>query len=159
MKLMVTGSPGVGKTTIAKALGKKLGYKIINEKDFALQNGIGSFNDENELEIPVKEFEKKANQFLSKNKHIIFEGHVLCETKLNVDKVILLRVNPEILEMRLELRKYSSEKIMDNVFIEGIDYCKKHVLRKYPKNKIIEVESKQSINETLKEIINKLKIT
>ncbi len=138
---MVTGTPGCGKTTLAKLLGNKFNLKVINEKDFALKNKLGKFNDANELEIPLKEFEKKANAFLKKNDNVLFEGHVICEIKLKVDKVILVQVDPEELEARLEQRNYSVDKIMDNVFCEGIDYCKKHVLRKYSKKKIIFVKS------------------
>ncbi|MFA5931114.1 MAG: AAA family ATPase [archaeon] len=149
MKLIVTGTPGCGKTTLAKALGKKLNLQVINEKDFALQQGIGKFNDENELEIPIKEFGKKVNKFLIKNKNIILEGHVVCETKLKVDKVILLKVDPEELQMRLEQRNYSEQKIMDNVFCEGIDYCKKQIEKNYSKKKIILIQSKSSEKMTL----------
>jgi len=138
---MVTGTPGCGKTTLAKLLGKKFNLKVINEKDFALKNKLGKFNDANELEIPLKKFETKANAFLKKNDNILFEGHVICEIKLNVDKVLLVQVDPEELEARLEQRNYSVDKIMDNVFCEGIDYCKKHVLRKYSKKKIIFIKS------------------
>ncbi len=153
MNLLVTGTPGTGKTTLAKNLGKKLKLKVINEKDFALQNSLGSFNDENELEIPLKEFEKKANEFLKKNKNVVFEGHVLCEMKLNVDKVILIKMDPEQLEMRLEQRSYSPEKIMDNVFCEGIEYVKKHLLKNYQKESIIEVISASTSKTTLAKVL------
>jgi adenylate kinase len=149
MRLIVTGTPGCGKTTLAKLLGEKLKLKVINEKDFALQNKIGKFNDEGELEIPINEFQKKANAFLRKNNNVLFEGHVLCETKLKIDKAILITIDPEELELRLEQRKYSPAKIMDNVFCEGIDYCKKHVQRNYPQSKIIMIQSKPNPRLTL----------
>jgi len=144
MRLIVTGTPGCGKTTLAKMLGENFKLKVINEKDFALQNKIGKFNDEGELEIPLKEFEKKANLFLKKHDNVLLEGHVLCETKLSVDKVILVTIDPEELELRLEKRNYNAGKIMDNIFCEGIEYCKKHIQRNYPKNKIITIYSKQT---------------
>ena len=157
MQILITGTPGCGKTILAKKLGKELGLKVINEKDFALQNHLGSFNDENELEIPLKALEKKANSFLQKHKKIIFEGHVLCETKLRVDKVVLLTINPEELEARLEQRGYAPQKIMDNVFCEGIDYCKKHIYRNYAQSKVIEISSKSSSALTFAEVLKKLK--
>jgi len=148
MKLMITGTPGCGKTTLAKKIAKKFKLICINEKEFALKNSIGKFNDENELEIPIKLFEKKTNDFLSKNDNVVFEGHTLCEMKLKVDKVILLNVDPEELELRLENRHYSTEKIMDNVFCEGINYCKKKVFKKYSKKMIIELNSQSQENNT-----------
>jgi len=156
MRLAITGTPGGGKTTLVKLLGEHLGLKVINEKDFAIQNKLGSFNEENELEIPVKEFEKKANNFLKKNDNVLFEGHVLCEMKLAVDKIIVLTINPEELEARLEQRNYHAAKIMDNVFCEGIEYCKKHAERNYPKEKVIIVQSMSSSKMTFVQTLKKL---
>ena len=156
MKILVTGTPGTGKTLISKELGKILKLKVINEKDFALKNKLGCFNDENELEIPILPLQKKANTFLLKNKNLIFEGHVFSETKLKVDVVILLKINPEELEQRLEGRRYSPEKIMDNVFCEGIDYCLKHLKKNYSKNKIITINSNPNFKFTLANILVEL---
>jgi len=156
MKLLITGTPGTGKTLVSKELGKLFNSKVINEKDFALKNKLGKFNEENELEIPILPLQRKANDFLKKNKKVIFEGHVFCETKLNLDAVIILKVNPEDLEFRLEGRRYSPEKIMDNVFCEGIDYCLKHVKKKYNKNKIIIVNSNPVLKFTILNILAEL---
>lgn len=154
MKILITGTPGVGKTVLAKKLGKKFSYPVINEKDFSLKNNIGSFNEENELEIPLKLFEKKMNLYLKKTKNVIIEGHVLCEMKLDVDLVILIKINPEELQMRLSKRNYSEIKIMDNAFCEGIDYCKKKVLKNY--KKIVIINSKNSEKETFMSVMNVL---
>ncbi|VVB74454.1 Putative adenylate kinase [uncultured archaeon] len=156
MRLAITGTPGCGKTTLAKQLGAKLGLKVINEKDFALKNKLGSFNEENELEIPIKEFEKKANSFLKKTDNVLFEGHVLCEAKLVVDKIIVLTINPEELELRLEQRNYHAAKIMDNVFCEGIEYCKKHAQRNYSKEKLVIISSLSSPKLTFAQTLAKL---
>lgn len=158
MRIMITGSPGVGKTSIAKALGKSLKCRVVNEKEFAVEQGIGKWDSKNEeLVVPLGKLQKALNQVLGKEKNLIVEGHLLCETKLKVDAVVVLRLHPELLQTRLGERSYNAEKIQDNVFCEGIDYCKKHVLRRYPEKKVLEVDSKKTIKETTNHIIKELK--
>ncbi|MCR4336062.1 MAG: AAA family ATPase [archaeon] len=154
MQIGITGTPGVGKTSVSKLLGKAFNFKVFNEKEFALKEGIGEFDvTENELVVPLSKLKAKLNEFLKKEKNIIIEGHMLCEIKVNFDYLVLIKCNPEILEMRLEERGYKAEKIQDNVFCEGIDYCKKHSSRNYEKNKVIVIENRKSIKETIRLII------
>jgi len=158
MRIIVTGSPGVGKTSVARLLGKKLGLLVLNEKQFALEKGIGKWNpEEDELVIPLEEFGKAVEGLFLSEKKVIIEGHLLCELKLKPDFVVLIRVDPEILEARLQRRSYSAEKVQDNVFCEGIDYCKKHVERNYSKEKIVEIQAGKTIKETLDRSIKGLK--
>ena len=158
MRVVVTGSPGVGKTSVARALGKILKCGVLNERQLALEKGIGRWDEsEDELVIPVAEFGKVVGAVFAGEKDIIVEGHLLCELKLKPDFVVLIRADPELLEARLRGRRYSEEKVQDNVFCEGIDYCKKHVERNYSKERIVEVQSGKSIKETLDRIIKGLK--
>ena len=158
MKLAITGTPGVGKTSVGKALGKELKIKVFNEKEFALEKGIGRWDsEENELVVPLEKLEKEINSLLETEQNVIIEGHMLCEISLDVDFIVLITLDPELLEERLGARQYGAPKIQDNVFCEGIDYCKKHAGRKYPKNKIIEVKSQKSIKETMSIILKEFK--
>jgi len=158
MRILLTGSPGVGKTSVARLLGKRLGCRVVNEKQFALEKGIGKWDEkEDELVIPPAEFGKAVNRLLEGEKNIIVEGHLLCEVKLKADFFVVLRIDPEVLEARLEARGYSAEKVQDNVFCEGIDYCKKHAGRNWPGERIVEVQGGKTIKETLDRIIKGLK--
>ena len=149
IRILITGTPGIGKTSLAKELGAILKCPVLNERQFAYENKIGEWNTGlNELEIGPKELEKALNREIRKHKRIVVEGHLLCEMKLKVDYAIVLRVHPEILEMRLEARGYNPEKVQDNVFCEGIDYCKKHMRRNCKKSKIIEIVSQRNIKKT-----------
>jgi adenylate kinase len=157
MRILITGTPGVGKTTVAKYIAKQLNHDWVNEKAFALKHTIGEWDaEQNELIIPLPALKLALNTHLKSNPNTIVEGHLLCETKLGVDWVIVLSVHPELLESRLEQRGYQPEKIMDNVFCEGIEYCLKHAARNYPKNKIIEVKSQKTTQETAELILTRL---
>lgn len=157
MKIGITGTPGIGKTSVSKQLAEFYKTKPLNEKEFALKEGIGSFDvDENELVVPLPLLEEKLNKFLKKKRNVVVEGHLLCEIKAKFDYLVLLKCDPELLELRLEERGYKAEKIQDNVFCEGIEYCKKHALRNYPKKNIIEVENRKNIKETTNTIIREI---
>ena len=58
----------------------------------------------------------------SSNDVLIVEGHLshLCE---GADKMIVLRLNPNILKGRLEERNYSSSKIQENLEAEALAVC------------------------------------
>ena len=62
---------------------------------------------------------------------LIFEGHLshLCD---GADKVIVLRVRPEILEKRLAERDYSQSKIRENLEAEALGVCSAEAFEKYP---------------------------
>lgn len=157
MRIIITGTPGTGKSIIAQLLGKKLKHKVVNDREFCEEKKIGRMDKKlHELVVPVKKMEKEMNKLLRKEKKIIAEGHLLCEAKLKADWLVLLRTEPDILEERLRSRGYPEFKIQDNVLCEGIDYCKKHALRNYPSKKIIEIHAEKSIKETLDKIITEL---
>ncbi|MEM4598698.1 MAG: AAA family ATPase [Candidatus Diapherotrites archaeon] len=158
MHIIITGSPGTGKTTLSKKLSRIMKHRCINELEFAIAKKIGHWDTkENELVVPLTKLKKELLKEIKSERNLILEGHLLCEVKLPVDAVILLRVDPEILNERLEMKKYSVTKIADNVFCEGIDYCKKHLMKRYPPEKIIEIKNESNIKNTVKVAVKELK--
>ena len=124
--LVITGTPGTGKTTLAKGMAKLLGAELINSnrevnkiKAYTLRGG--------EKEVKLSKLHAHLKKLVSKaekeGKSIILEGHILCEFGLPVDKVLVLRCEPRKLEKRLKKRKYSKEKVRGNVLSEALDYC------------------------------------
>ncbi|MBU1120855.1 MAG: AAA family ATPase [archaeon] len=156
MKVIITGVPGSGKSILAKRLGKKLGMKVINEKSFSERKGIGK-KEKGELVVPLERLERELKKELEKKKSVIIEGHLLAEVRLPVEKVFLVRVNPEELEKRLRKRNYSELKTQENVFCEETNYLGKQLKKNYPKEKIVEIKSDKKINNTLGRIIKEIR--
>lgn len=138
---LITGTPGTGKTSLAKVLGKMLKAEVLNDAEFCLKQKIGSKNSFGELEVEPEKLQKTLKSFLSgKKKNLILEGHLFCEVKFSADFAILLHCSAKNLEKRLLKKGYSMEKACDNIFCEETGYCKKMVLKNFPKAKLLELE-------------------
>ncbi|MCD6492329.1 MAG: adenylate kinase family protein [Archaeoglobaceae archaeon] len=114
MKIALTGTPGCGKSTVAREL-KKIGYKVVKVEELAKKfDCILSKNDEIVVDV-----DKLAREFSKVNFDGIIEGHL--SHLLNPDIAIVLRCNPIILKKRLEKRGWSKSKVLENVEAELID--------------------------------------
>jgi len=157
MRLALTGSPGVGKTSVARGLAAALKLSYVNEQGFAHAQGLGSWDEEaNELVVPLEALQMALEKHLAGLERFVVEGHLVCEMALPVDVCLVLRVDPEVLEARLERRGYRAEKVQDNVFCEGIEYCLKHARRAYGRDKVVEVRSGKTVKETVEAIVGLL---
>ena len=126
MMLIITGTPGTGKTTVSKILKDKLNAHLISinslleEYDLSLgTDKIRGYNIVNtEKMIPIVDKIKKETS----EKDIIFEGH-LAQDYPNSDKIVVLRCNPDELNKRLNTRNWKKEKIQENVSAEILGVC------------------------------------
>ncbi len=123
--IFITGTPCTGKTTVSEVLSSRLGCRLIKINDLALENnfvlGIDDEKGYKVIDIP-KLSDKVAEIIDGSDELLIFEGHLahLCN---GADKVIVLRVRPEILRSRLEGRDYSEAKIHENLEAEAMGVC------------------------------------
>ncbi|MBP3791539.1 MAG: adenylate kinase family protein [Methanobrevibacter sp.] len=127
--IFITGTPCTGKTTIAS----KLNGRLIKINDLAIEHDfvLGIDEDKGYKVIDIEKLSDHVDS-LTKNSDelLIFEGHLshLCD---GADKVIVLRVRPEILESRLSARDYSDSKIHENLEAEALGVCTAEAYEKY----------------------------
>ena len=127
--VFITGTPCVGKTTLAS----KLNGRLIKINDLAISHNFVLGVDEQKgykvIDIP-KLSSHIYNLITDCDELLIFEGHLshLCD---GADKVIVLRVRPEILEARLAERNYSQSKIRENLEAEAMGICSMEAYEKY----------------------------
>ena len=119
--VVVTGTPGTGKTTVAKRLAKKLEYKVISSEK--LSSGYDKKKkckvvDEKKLSKALVKMIKKSDQGLVIDSHL---SHYLPADA--VDVCIVTKCNLKLLKNRLKRRKYSEKKIRDNLDCEIFDIC------------------------------------
>ncbi len=112
MRIILTGVPGTGKTSVAKILSEKLNYPVITVKDLV-----------KEEYVDTRKLRLKAMWATKDMEDVILEGHLFCEVKIPVDLVIVLRTHPDELRKRLESRNYPEKKVRENLMAEFVDYC------------------------------------
>lgn len=123
--IFITGTPCTGKTTVSEILSDKLNCNLIKINDLAIDNDfvLGIDDEKGYKVIDIDALDEKVSEIIDNSEELlIFEGHLahLCS---GADKVIVLRVKPEILRSRLEARDYSESKIQENLEAEAMGVC------------------------------------
>lgn len=166
--IFISGTPCTGKTTIATKLNDFLtnnGFNsyFIKINDFAIENDLVLGKDPDKLYAVIdigrldEVLNKEINNFLDENssddsKTVVVEGHLshLCN---GADKTIILRLNPEKLLKRLEERKYSENKIHENLEAEALAVCSAEAYDLYG-DKASEIDTtNKSVDETLDTVL------
>ena len=136
MMVSLSGTPGVGKTTISREMTKS-GWRCLDIKDLIIESGAYDQVIEGSGEILVDEMglrEFLGSMDLPQEEQIIIDGHLSYLAPSDI--CIVLRTEPGILKERLSERDYSPEKIMENVEAEAVS--------------VILVEAKEMEEERLK---------
>ena len=151
MKIMVSGTPGTGKTEVSAILAEKLKYKLIKINDYAYDNDLIVGNDpkRGSLLIDTTALESLIQKI---NENCVIEGHLA--HFLTADVVFVLRTNPDILENRLEKRNWLSDKINENVEAEILDVCLQEATEK--NKQVYEIDTTDKTPTETMEIIQKI---
>lgn len=142
--LLITGVPGTGKSSVAALLAKKSGAALVDINKTV--NVLKLYSEVDETDgakvVRLKELESELSAAIkSEKRSLIVEGHLGCEIKLPVQKVIVLRCEPKILRQRLASRNYPAEKLASNALSEALDYCTVLSEKNYGKKKVWEIDT------------------
>ncbi len=152
--IIFSGTPGTGKTTIARLLKDIFSAEYLNLTETVIANDFILETDE-ERETKVADLDKLIpflENFISvHSQNIIIEGHyadIVPDSLISV--FIILRTDPKVLEQRLIEKKFSPLKIQENLQSEILGSCTSAALESHDKSKIYEVDTSIA---TFKEII------
>lgn len=156
MRIVITGTPGTGKSKIAALLSKMLGIRLIALKDVVEKKKIYKISNKEKL-VDVKLLKKTLEQILKNKKSYVVEGHLACEIAVPCDYIFVLRTHPKILRKRMLKRKYGVEKINENLLTEMLDYCVQRVLVIYGKKPVEIDTSRETVISSTKKITKIIK--
>jgi len=181
--IIVTGTPGTGKTTLSRKLAKKLNFHYLDVNKIIRKYKISEGYDKKRKMkmIDVKKLNKalireinnykssiiNSNKRISiknkikKNKKIVnnIKNRIIIDSHLShylpskyVDLCIVTKCNLKVLEKRLKKKKYSKDKVRENLDAEIFDICLNEA--KENKHKIIIIDTTKGIN--IEKILNKV---
>ena len=125
--ILVTGTPGVGKTVFAKLLARQTGSTYLNIGELVKRAKLYRRFDRSSKTFVIDEHRLRRSLRLyfddNKGKGLIIDGHSLNGFMPRRRKMValVLRLDPVILARRLKARKWPRQKVWDNVESELID--------------------------------------
>ena len=142
-RLCITGTPGVGKTTISLKIAKIMGAKYIDLGKLVIKQGwISGYNHARRSFIVSDEIAGKLKLYLTKFEKYVIDTHY-CELVPSecIDMVVVLRLRPDVLFERLSMRGYSSKKVCENTLAEVLDSCLISAIEAHGRDRVIEVDT------------------
>lgn len=118
MKILVTGTPGVGKTTLSKQIAQITGIEHIEITNFIKNNKLyESYNKEFDTLIFDEDFvADKLKDYVEHKESFVIDTHSpIVAENIEFDYIFHLVCETKIIYDRLALRGYSVHKINENI--------------------------------------------
>ena len=161
--ILVTGTPAVGKTTIASLLASKLDATHIDLTELVKREKLISGVDEKRetLIADIDQISKRLQKIIRASKRdIIVDGHygvdVIPANDINL--VLVLRRSPDELKKEMEKRGFREKKLRENLAVEILDICLWEAVSTCGQGKVCEIDvTGREIEEVVEEAILVLK--
>ncbi|RKF62696.1 Adenylate kinase isoenzyme 6-like protein HBR1 [Erysiphe neolycopersici] len=144
--IIITGTPGVGKTSHCEVLAQNTGLTHISINDIIKDQGFHEGYDEKYKSWIVDE-----DKLLDYIEDMVKEGGCIIDwhacdlfPKSWIDLVIVLRVNSTLLYDRLTARNYPDAKLQENLDVEIMEVLLQEARESYDEEIVIELISDTS---------------
>jgi len=145
--IIITGTPGVGKTRLANSLAKRMNCSFLDLGSLVKREKLYSRFDRRDRSYVIDEHRVKRRlaRFFAENTRgvLIIEAHTVGSyvPKRPGMRAIVIRLDPVKLAQRLKARKWSRRKIWENVEAELIDLSVYESVRLLGRDRVSQIDS------------------
>jgi adenylate kinase len=156
--LVITGTPGVGKSSVSSLLALKLNTVNVDLSALVELEGLSLGRDmkRDTRIVNTEEVSNHIEELTSRHRgFVILEGHFAMDVvaKEDVFLAFVLRRSPDQLRATLRGRGFDESKVAENVAAEILDVCLFDTVKAFGQDKTCELEtSGLSVEETVTEI-------
>jgi len=160
---IITGTPGVGKSSVSNLLASRLGAEIISVGELVEKENLhlGWDQKRKTLIADLEKVSKRIEEIIEQRQNpLIIEGHYAIHVvpSKKVDIVFILRRDPRELKGILEKRGYAQEKVKENLAAEILDVCLYDAVNICGVKKVCEIDTTgKRLQEVVEEIISVIK--
>lgn len=160
--IVVTGTPGVGKTTASKKLADKLDAHYLGITDLVKEEKLITSVDEarKTLVADTEKVSKRVQEIIrSSVGNFVVDGHYAVDVVSGKDVIMIfvLRRDPAELKPVLEKRGFEGKKLWENLAAEILDVCLLDALSACGANKVCEIDvSGKTVEKVVEEMISVL---
>jgi len=159
--IIISGTPGTGKTTVSKEISRKIKAKVISLNDLVIQKDLFvKFNSNRETFVinedrVIAYVLKLIESYVSeKIDFVLIEGHFSDIIPSNfIDSVIVLRCHPDELLRRLKKKGYNERKIIENIQSEILGNCVNYFINKNINIPLLEIDTTNITTKSLVSIM------
>jgi adenylate kinase len=150
--LLILGTPGVGKSSLALSLGRKLGIEFIDLGPLVRSKRLYKRYDPRTRSYVIDEGRVKT--YLRRRLHdrrAVIATHFIDRLipPGSVSLAIVMRLDPIILSRRLKARGWTERKVWENTESEIIDLCLEEAVRALGRWKVVEIDTTKLTAKTI----------
>ena len=161
LRVLITGTPCTGKTTIAERLAKIVDCKYVDVAKLIIDKKLYSEIDEKRGSIIVNliRARKFFHKLVEENNRLVLDSHVIeIFPKELIDKVIVLRAHPFIIIKRGLDKGWSLSKCLENAHAELLGTCLVDAINFFGEEKVWQVNSTcRNVDDVVKEVLEVVK--
>jgi len=141
MIVAIAGVGGVGKTTLAKILSKKLGWRLIRPNELAKKKKLYLGYDKKRKSwiVDLQKLKKEMGKIERREKNLVVES--LYAHFFRADVVAVLRCKPSVLERRLKKKYDWPTKIAENREAEVMGIITQEAVEIHGAKKVFEFDT------------------